>query len=84
MNVSDIRREIFSYLRKKSNLSCHQCKEPLTENTNQIYHTYIGKNKTKPICRLCFFQQVGYPDLYTILIILLFIIYIILLIYYLR
>lgn len=63
MNIKEIRREIFSYLRNDSKLLCYQCNYKLEGNKKE---KSIAKNCRKPICRNCYFNSVGYPDLFTV------------------
>ena len=70
MNIKEIRREIFSYLRNDIKLLCYQCNYKLTCNSpdKSIYYKTVAKNCRKPICRNCYFNSVGYPDLFTVLV----------------
>ena len=60
MNIKEIRREIFSYLRNDDKLLCCQCNYKLSENKQE---KSIAKN-----CRNCYINSVGYPDLFTVLV----------------
>ena len=72
MNVPDIRREIFSYLRKDPKLVCHNCKETLIwdKKTKHIYHKSLERNYIAAFCYNCYYKEVGNPDLFTIFVIL--------------
>lgn len=70
MNIKEIRKEIFSYLRNDNKLLCYQCNYKLVGNKKEksMYYKTVAKNCRKPICRNCYFNSVGYPDLFTVLV----------------
>jgi hypothetical protein len=83
MDIREIRREIFSYLKNDTKLVCYQCNDRLILNKQgrSIYNKTVTKNYRKPICRNCYFQLVGYPDLCTVLVLLFSLIYILFVIF---
>ena len=72
MNIPDIKREIFSYLRKDPKLVCYKCNKILIwdKEIKPIYHKSLEKNYIAAFCQSCYYKEVGYPDLFTILVIL--------------
>jgi len=77
MNISEIRRNVLSFLRKEPKLTCDRCKDILIwdKPTKRIYNVSLEKNYIGKLCYNCYSQQIGYPDKFTILIIILFTIY---------
>ena len=80
MNVPDLRREIFSYLRKEPKLKCSECNNVLIWD-KKINRRYVCKHSQKNhyqyLCLICYYKNVYLNyDFFSVVIIFLTLIYI--------
>lgn len=78
MEINDIRRKIFGYLRDKPKLKCTKCNDVLIwdKPLKRIYNLQLENDITAKFCYQCYLKEIGNPDLFTVIIIFLFLIYI--------